>query len=211
MDRDRILWTRGERFPRSQVQDPVRSPPARGEEPHVRQAVVELVAEAAATPNAAKAPGHAQRVDDTQQSWSPLIDAEADELEIDLSEAETYEPFEAKVPVEIVAAATKFGKESKKPYLELKLRVFEGEFEKRVLWTNINLTGKGAGFGVEKLAAFGYAIDKDKPRVKPSALVGLKATAACAPDEREEYAHKVVVGKITRYVSEAEASADELK
>jgi hypothetical protein len=134
-----------------------------------------------------------------------------DEVEIDLSEAATFEPFTADVPVEIVGRALKYGKESKAPYLELKLRIFEGEHVKRILWTNINLTGAGAGFGVEKLAAFGYSLDKDKPKVKLSALDGLKALASCAPDSREEYKHKVVVGKIKPYVSEAEAQAADLK
>ena len=140
-----------------------------------------------------------------------------DEVEIDLSEAETFEPFTAKVPVEIVARALKHGKDSGKPYLELKVRVFEGEFEKRVLWTNINLTGKGAGFGFDKLAAFGAkdkdgnAVSRDNPKVSLKGLLGLRAFAECAPDERAEYAHKVVVGKITPYVSAAEAEAENLK
>lgn len=134
-----------------------------------------------------------------------------DELEIDLSEAETFEPFTAKVPVEIIAVQLKTGKESGKPYLELKLRVFEGEFAKRILWTNVNLTGKGAGIGYDTLAAFGYSLDREKPKVKRSALIGLKAVASCAPDKREEYSHKVVVGKITTYTSADEEDAADLK
>lgn len=140
-----------------------------------------------------------------------------DEVEIDLSEAVTFEPFEARVPIEITAAAKKHGKESKKPYLELKVRVFEGEFEGRVLWTNINLTGKGAGFGFDKLEAFGAKskdgkpVSRENPRIFLGGLKGLRASADCAPDEREEYKKKVVVGKIVAYVSEAEAEADNLK
>ena len=144
-----------------------------------------------------------------------------DEVDIDLSEAETYEPFTATVPVEITTAALKVaGQNAKVPgskYLELKLRVFEGEYEKRVAWTNVSLTGKGAGFGIDKLEAFGAEsksgdpINKDNVKVYLPGLRGLRALAACAPDPREEYKHKLVVGKISRYVSEGEAEAENLK
>jgi hypothetical protein len=140
-----------------------------------------------------------------------------DEVEIDLSEAATFEPFTARVPVEVTGAALKHGKASTKPYIELKLRVFEGEYAKRVLWTNINLTGLGAGFGFDKLSLLG-ATSKDgqlitskNRRISLGKLVGLRCLVDCAPDEREEYAHKVVVGKFYKYVSAAESEAENLK
>jgi hypothetical protein len=145
---------------------------------------------------------------DSAEEGADLAD---DEVEIDLSEAESFEPFTATVPVEVVAAVLKHGKTSKKPYVELKLRVFEGDYEKRILWTNINLTGKGAGFATDKLRALGLDFDPKHPRIKLKGLVGRRCNVACAPDEREEYSHKVVVGKFTRYVSAAEESAADLK
>lgn len=138
-----------------------------------------------------------------------------DEVEIDLSEAVTFEPFEAKVPVEIVAAVVKQGPKSR--YIETKVRVFEGEYEGRVLWVNLTLTGKGASFGFEYLGAFGAKskdgelVTKDNPRISLKQLQGLRAFAACAPDPREEYKHKVVIGKITPYVSAAAEEAESLK
>lgn len=134
-----------------------------------------------------------------------------DEVEIDLSEAVNFDPFSDTVPVEIAVAALKHGKESKKPYIELKLRVFEGEYEGRILWTNLNLTGKGAGFSRDKLAAFGHPIDEDNPKVSPKKLVGAQGMAVCAPDTREGYEHKVLVSSIKKYVTAAEAEAENLK
>lgn len=135
-----------------------------------------------------------------------------DYLEIDLSEAATFEPFEAKVPVEIIGVESKRGKEAPHtPFLELKLRVFEGEYEGRTLFESVMLAGKGAGFGRDKLAAFDYMVDPEKPRVSPKALKGRRAFAECAPDTREEYKHKVVVGKLTKYVSADEEAATEVK
>jgi len=141
-----------------------------------------------------------------------------DEVDIDLSEAATFEPFTDKnVPIEITTASRKVGKDSGAPYLELKVRVFEGEHAKRVLWTNINLTGKGAGFGIDKLAAFG-ATSKDGTPISSKntklylpGLVGLKALAECAPDEREEYKTKVVIGKIKPYGDADEDEVENLK
>jgi hypothetical protein len=134
-----------------------------------------------------------------------------DEVDIDLSEAETYEPFEADVPVEITTALLKRSKENHNPYIELKLRVFEGEYLGRVVFSNLNLTGKGAGFAFADLKSFGYEVDKDKPKVSVTRLIGLKAIAVCKPDDREGYSHKVKVKRIKRYVSEAEAATDDLK
>lgn len=138
-------------------------------------------------------------------------DIGSDVVDIDLSEAMTFEPFTAKVPVEIVTAALKHSQEAGNPYIEMKLRVFEGEHEGRILFTNLNLKGKGAGFAMDKLAAFRYEVDPEKPQLAMSKLIGLRATASCAPDTREEYSHKVVVGKITRYVAEQEAAEAEVK
>jgi len=134
-----------------------------------------------------------------------------DEVEIDLSEAETYEPFDAAVPVEIIAAAMRKSKDKGNPYIELRLRVFEGEYLNRQVYSNLNLTGKGAGFAFADLKSFGYEIDKDKPRVSVTALIGLKAVAVCKPDAREDFSHKVVVKRIRRYIPEAEAAAEDLK
>lgn len=140
-----------------------------------------------------------------------------DEVEIDLSEAATFEAFTDRVPVEVTAAALKHGKESKAPYIEFKLRVIEGEYEGRVLWTNVNLTGKGAGFGFDKLSVLGAKskdgtlISKENRRIALSNLKGLRASVDVAPDEREEYKHKVVVGKFHPYVSPDAAAAEEVK
>lgn len=128
-------------------------------------------------------------------------DGDDDEVDIDLSESVSYEAFTAKVPVEIVKATKLVGKDSGKPYVKLQLRIFEGEYEGRVVFTNLNLTGKGAGFGADKLKAFGYVIDPDRPKLRLKALLGLKAIASCAPDKREQYSDNVEVGKITRYVA----------
>lgn len=140
------------------------------------------------------------------------FDAADDLIDIDLSEAMTFEPFTAKVPVEIVTAILKRAQEPPhNPYIELKVRVFEGEFEGRILFTNLNLKGKGAGIAMDKLRAFGYSVDPEKPQLSPAKLIGLRANAACAPDDREEYSHKVVVGKITKYVAEQKAAEAEVK
>ena len=132
-----------------------------------------------------------------------------DEVEIDLSEAVSFEAITADVPVEIVAAELKKGPKAR--YIELKLRVFEGEHEKRLFWTNATVSGKGAGIGFDELNAFGADIDRKAPKVSCKALIGLRAVASVAPDKREEYAHKTVVGRIKRYVSEADKEAANLK
>lgn len=140
-----------------------------------------------------------------------------DEVEIDLSEAETYEPFTAKVPVEIVSATLEHGNDSKLPYLNLKLRVCEGEHEGRVMFTNVMLKGKGAGIGYDKLGAFGatsadgVAVSRDNPKISLTRLEGLRAVADCAPDTRDGYTHKVVVGRISKYVSADAVEAEALK
>lgn len=155
-----------------------------------------------------------QKLIDSSGEGAELAD---DEVEIDLSEAATFEPFTARVPVEITGAALKHGKDSKAPYIELKLRVFEGEYAKRVLWTNINLTGLGAGFGFDKLSILG-ATSKDgqlitskNRRISLGNLIGLRCSVDAAPDKREEYSHKVEVGKFYKYVSAAESEAENLK
>lgn len=140
-----------------------------------------------------------------------------DEVEIDLSEAATFEAFTDRVPVEVTAAALKHGKDSKAPYIEFKLRVFEGEYEGRILWTNVNLTGKGAGFGFDKLSILGARskdgtlITKENRRISLAGLKGLRASVDVAPDEREKYKHKVVVGKFHPYVSPDAEAAEEVK
>jgi hypothetical protein len=122
-----------------------------------------------------------------------------DELDIDLSEAEDFSPFKAKVPVEIVGTKVKVANDSKNKYIELKLRVFEGDYEGRILWRNLPLKGKGSGFTRDILTAFGAGIDWDAPKIVPSALLGLQAYTQAAPDKREEYKHKVVTGTFSAY------------
>jgi hypothetical protein len=153
-----------------------------------------------------------------EQAQADGEDIGDDEVEIDLSEAATFEAFTApKVPVEITAAALKHGKDSKKPYIEFKMRVIEGEYEGRILWTNVNLTGKGAGFGFDKLTVLGakskdgQLITKENRRVSLAGLKGLRASVDVAPDKREEYKHKVVVGKFHPYVSPDAAAAGDIK
>jgi len=135
-------------------------------------------------------------LDDLIQESDAGYEVADDEVDIDLSEAVSFEPFTGTVPAEVVKATLTHGQASKKPYIELRLQVTEGEFEKRMLFYNINLTGKGAGFAGEALRILGYPIDPKRPKVSPKRLVGAKCNAVCAPDEREEFAHKVVVKRL---------------
>jgi len=140
-----------------------------------------------------------------------------DEVEIDLSEAVNFDPFTARVSVEVTAAALRHGNDSKAPYIEFKMRVFEGEYEGRCLWTNVSLTGKGAGFGFDKLSALGAKskdgtlISREHRRISISGLKGLRAAVDVAPDKRKEYKHKAEVGKFHKYVSPDAAAAEDIK
>lgn len=137
------------------------------------------------------------------------------EVLIDLSEAETYEPFTAVVPVCILTATMKTGKTSGKPYIELKLKVTEEdeEYAGRILFTNLNLTGKGAGFAIGDLEKFGATskdgtpISKTNPRIDIEGLPGLTARASVAPDDREEYSDKCVVKRILKGASDPDESS----
>jgi hypothetical protein len=137
------------------------------------------------------------------------------EVLIDLSEADTFDPFTAVVPVVIVTAEMKTGKDSGKPYIKLRLKVTSGEYEGRVLFTNLNLTGKGAGFAMKDLEKFGATskdgkpINKDNPRIDIEGLPGLEARASVAPDSREEYSDQVQVNKILK--GEADPDTAEVK
>jgi hypothetical protein len=141
-----------------------------------------------------------------------------DEVEIDLSEAVSYKPFTDRVAVEVVKAELKHGKTSKNPYIKLQLKVIEGEHAKRVLFTNVTLTGTGASFGFETLESLGAKskdgelITEKNRRVWPPGLVGLKAIASVLPDERPEYNTQTVVkGALKPYVSADDEDAADLK
>jgi ribosomal protein S28E/S33 len=134
-----------------------------------------------------------------------------DELEIDLSEAVDVSPFAAKgVPVEVVKSLVKTSAAGNK-YIKLQLRVFEGEYTKRVIFENVNLKGTGAGFGRQTLDALGAGIDWDAPRVKPQALVGLKGLVDTVVTSQEGYSDKTECKNWRPYASAAAEDAASLK
>lgn len=134
-----------------------------------------------------------------------------DELDIDLSEAVDISPFASKgVPVEVVKVLVKTSAAGNK-YIKLQLRVFEGEYEKRVIFENVNLKGTGAGFGRQTLDALGADINWDAPRIKPQSLVGLKATIDTVVTSQEGYSDKTEAKNWRSFVSAATEAAASLK
>ena len=85
------------------------------------------------------------------------LDAEIDLSELDQAEEqEEWAPFAAKrVPVEITEITLKKGENSGDAYLNLRLDVFEGPYDKRVLFDIVMLQGKGVGMGKKKLRQLG--------------------------------------------------------
>jgi hypothetical protein len=134
-----------------------------------------------------------------------------EELDIDLSEAVDISPFAAKgVNIEVVKAVAKLSSAGNK-YIKMQIRVFEGDFEKRVIFDNVNLKGAGAGFGRQTLDALGAGIDWAAPKVKASKLIGLKATVDCVIESQEGYNDKTVVKNWRPYKSADTAAAAEVK
>lgn len=142
------------------------------------------------------------------------VELEAGELEIDLSEAKDFEVIDGKRPVEIaeVKVTKSKGSEGKAslPMLELKLKVIGDEDAGRIVFKTLMLKGPGAGITKRYLTAFGADIDWDAPKISPTALVNLRATATLHADPREEYKHKTVVKDIAEYVDSDTVDADEL-
>lgn len=143
-----------------------------------------------------------------------------DDVDIDLSEAINFDPFEADdLPFEVIAAEKKIGKTSKAPYIELTVKAFDHEeFAGRQLYTNVNLTGKGAGIGFDTLEALGATdkagnlVTRDNPKVNPGRLVGLKGLAKVRIKPAEgEYKAKAEIKRVRPYVSDAVAEASDLK
>lgn len=141
------------------------------------------------------------------------VDEDAEELEIDLSEAADFEVIDGKRPVEIVAV--KVGKSKNAPnhpYIEAKLKVIGDEDAGRIVFKTLMLKGKGAGITRRFLTVMESGIDFDAapPRISPAKLVGLRGIAVLAADKREEYKHKTVVNDMLPFEDSAAAEADEL-
>lgn len=147
-----------------------------------------------------------------------------EDIEIDLSEAVSFEPFNAdKLPVEIVGAKLKKGTESGKPYVELQLLSFgDHEYAGRTLWTNINLTGKGAGIGFDQLEAFGATsksgepVSRENPKLHLPGLVGLLGLAKVRIGKDrtvngQHYEGRAEVKAIKPYISPDEEAAADLQ
>lgn len=138
------------------------------------------------------------------------VDADADELEIDLSEAKEFSVIEGKRRVEVIDTKRGVSKEKKEPFIELKMKVIDDEDTNRVVFKMLMLKGGGAGITKRYLTALGAGIDWDAPRISPAALVGLKGIATLGPDPREEYKHKTVVKDISPDEDPDAVASDEL-
>lgn len=140
------------------------------------------------------------------------VDADADELEIDLSEAKDFAPINGKRQVEVVGTKRGVAKDSGHPYIEAKFKVVEDEDRNRIVFKTLMLKGAGAGITKTFLNALGAGIDWDAPKISPAALVGLRGTAVLAADTREGYEHKTVVKNMLPAAdAEPDPDADEVK
>lgn len=98
-----------------------------------------------------------------------------DDVELDLSEAGSYAPFEGKHPAVITKIEfTRAKSGSKAPMLKTEVTVTDGEHKGRKSWPNLMLTGRGTWKTKQVIEALGLEIDLDAHPVQLGKVARLK-------------------------------------
>lgn len=106
-------------------------------------------------------------LDDLLARSDAQSELEEDDVELDLSEAGSYDPFVGKFPAMVTKIEFTYAKGgSKGPMLKTEVTVIEGEHKGRKAWTNLMLKGKGAWKTKQAVVALGLDIDLDATPVR---------------------------------------------
>lgn len=114
-------------------------------------------------------------------------------VKVDFSDVESFEPVEdGEYPVVIEEAEMRESQSSDYPYINLKLRISEGEHEGRFLWTMCSLHPKALWRTKETFENLGIVdeeldieVDDDTNMVLEPELVGLPAIAVATTETYE--------------------------
>lgn len=121
-------------------------------------------------------------------------------VEIDLSDAKSYEPLVGTFPMEVKAAENKVTKKGERA-IKLTLVVIDGEDRAGAhAWKWIMLQGAGTGRTRKILDALGAGVDWAAPKISSAALVGLRGNVLCKQDPRPDFDDQTEVVSVKKFV-----------